>query len=802
MYIKSRNGHIKINTKVKQKFFVLFILGLFLLTNITGLPIENTKAIQTADVLPTVSINIEPNSIIYEGDLIDCDISGAESKWWWIDRNQNGIRDPDEGKHYTFQNDDPQIFRPESTPIGQDYVDLCVTASNNEGETTCSVTIKLYKIWFGEYHWHNLFCDGSYDPNEIINNTRTDDYLDWLGGSVHAERCNDTEWDMLNAALNYSNDNPCPGSFSTFPGFEYSGGTVSKNSKTGHMNVLYKHLDAERYPAEVPKSLVDKYKPYLNWDDLFYELHQNETGEGRWAIAIPHHTITGQTGLRCIFLDCLKGLGVTVIGKMGPPETNFQVLFNDLSYPTRYQAEQYRLDFLRGTEIIQGRGESIGGLTKGFPRLYYAINPNTNIFKGVLYRLIDQTWTDWGIFEASQTYDKGQQRFGFFGASDQHSLASSHLGNTTNNKGHCYVGGLTACWAVHNVRDEIFEALNTTNVYALSLLKIRVLAKANGKRFGQWNSLTTPVTISISINASSAETDGRAYPYGAEEKNADFPHNVTDIWIIKNTDNDKTNRIKAEVIHHKEFTGKNSNIYYEYVYNGELKPGDYFWIAVDQEEDPIMGVDTDQLTQPTNKHRAWISPFFVAAVGEELTANAGGPYNGIKNGLIQFHGAATGGTPPYTWHWYFGDGTTSTLQNPTHNYSNAGNYDVKLTVTDNEGKININSATAIIAKKDLKKPEVKIVRLWTSDSKAIVVPFLTVILDDDMFIMAEVADDWGIDRVEFYINNKLIYTDNSPPYSYTWVKKSLFICRYRVKVVAYDNAGNKASNIIKVWKFP
>jgi len=33
-----------------------------------------------------------------------------------------------------------------------------------------------------------------------------------------------------------------------------------------------------------------------------------------------------------------------------------------------------------------------------------------------------------------------------------------------------------------------------------------------------------------------------------------------------------------------------------------------------------------------------------------------------------------------TWYWNFGDGTTSTIQNPTHTYSSAGNYNVKLVV--------------------------------------------------------------------------------------------------------------------------
>ncbi|MFY7887152.1 MAG: SdrD B-like domain-containing protein, partial [Dolichospermum sp.] len=36
----------------------------------------------------------------------------------------------------------------------------------------------------------------------------------------------------------------------------------------------------------------------------------------------------------------------------------------------------------------------------------------------------------------------------------------------------------------------------------------------------------------------------------------------------------------------------------------------------------------------------------------------------------------------FTYFWDFGDGTTSTLQNPTHSYANAGEYDVKLIVGD------------------------------------------------------------------------------------------------------------------------
>jgi len=40
---------------------------------------------------------------------------------------------------------------------------------------------------------------------------------------------------------------------------------------------------------------------------------------------------------------------------------------------------------------------------------------------------------------------------------------------------------------------------------------------------------------------------------------------------------------------------------------------------------------------------------------------------------------------PDTWSWQFGDGGTSTVQNPTHTYTVAGTYDVTLTVTSADG---------------------------------------------------------------------------------------------------------------------
>ncbi|HHH79815.1 MAG TPA: PKD domain-containing protein, partial [Thermoplasmatales archaeon] len=67
-----------------------------------------------------------------------------------------------------------------------------------------------------------------------------------------------------------------------------------------------------------------------------------------------------------------------------------------------------------------------------------------------------------------------------------------------------------------------------------------------------------------------------------------------------------------------------------------------------------------------------------------LTVDAGGPYTGMVNTAMWFSATTTGGTPPYTYHWEFGDGETSEEQNPTHVYQSAGEYTVTLTVTDGE----------------------------------------------------------------------------------------------------------------------
>ena len=55
---------------------------------------------------------------------------------------------------------------------------------------------------------------------------------------------------------------------------------------------------------------------------------------------------------------------------------------------------------------------------------------------------------------------------------------------------------------------------------------------------------------------------------------------------------------------------------------------------------------------------------------------------------VKFTSTTSGGDENYTYLWDFGDGTSSSEANPSHTYSSAGSYTVKLTVTDgNNGRV-------------------------------------------------------------------------------------------------------------------
>jgi PKD repeat protein len=58
------------------------------------------------------------------------------------------------------------------------------------------------------------------------------------------------------------------------------------------------------------------------------------------------------------------------------------------------------------------------------------------------------------------------------------------------------------------------------------------------------------------------------------------------------------------------------------------------------------------------------------------------PEEGAPPLEVQFTLTEIAGTGPFTFAWDFGDGETSTAQNPLHTYEEAGNYDATVTITN------------------------------------------------------------------------------------------------------------------------
>jgi PKD repeat protein len=70
------------------------------------------------------------------------------------------------------------------------------------------------------------------------------------------------------------------------------------------------------------------------------------------------------------------------------------------------------------------------------------------------------------------------------------------------------------------------------------------------------------------------------------------------------------------------------------------------------------------------------------------------PRAGMRPLTVVFANHSTG--DPVAWAWDFGDGATSTAQNPEHTYAAAGAYDVRLRVTDAAGLANEQTKRAFV----------------------------------------------------------------------------------------------------------
>ncbi len=85
----------------------------------------------------------------------------------------------------------------------------------------------------------------------------------------------------------------------------------------------------------------------------------------------------------------------------------------------------------------------------------------------------------------------------------------------------------------------------------------------------------------------------------------------------------------------------------------------------------------------------------ITPVSEIVADFSASPQSGQVPLSVKFNDLSTG--IPTSWNWDFGDGSTSKLQNPTHEYTNVGLYTVRLTASNSAGSSVITKAGFINA---------------------------------------------------------------------------------------------------------
>lgn len=124
-------------------------------------------------------------------------------------------------------------------------------------------------------------------------------------------------------------------------------------------------------------------------------------------------------------------------------------------------------------------------------------------------------------------------------------------------------------------------------------------------------------------------------------------------------------------------------------FNGEVATGDWTLHVEDTAAADTGTINTWSLT--------------LSAIGEVSPQPPRAGFDVETQGLtVNFTDSSTDANNDITqWSWEFGDGVTSSDQNPMHVYAASGNYDVVLTVTDSEGNTSTSTQTVVVSDVEL-----------------------------------------------------------------------------------------------------
>jgi len=538
----------------------------------------------------TVKINTPSMITLYEGDIVDCDITGAPNIIYWKINNKS--------THTTFINDDPILFDPEPTPINEEYVTLSVHAIKNDIHIFDTVKIKIKKLFFGDIHFHSRISDGYYNIDTLYENAISDNYLDFVCSTDHAEIINNLdltppqplwmrvqnliqflmykflgrdEWQIIkDTVVKYYN----PGTFTTILGYEYSpsawypgGSPLSPNGHTDtcHINFYYRdvYLDAPEYSAHEKHTM----------DDIF-EAMAGENKIGHLNIGFPHHPLM-------------------TMGVGGSQSINWSFLANNI------EKTDDRNEILRGVETYSKWGTAIGKYSD-LPVLW-PYNPKS----------CDEHpdyWVENAFWEWSKN-DMKNQKFVMMASSDNHAVdrPGSLSMESRVSRRHPNPSGLIASYSVHNTREEIWDSMNNCTIYATQGLKIRANVRFDDKLAqGRWINATSPLNINVTAYSTFPGIDSggkQMQPHGYSPDELDYP--ISDIWIVKK-DTEK-GRPWCKIINHTEPNSDLAIINFE---DFDVEPNDFYYIVIRQKGQNLESkIKNDNV--PRDEYMAYIGPVFI-----------------------------------------------------------------------------------------------------------------------------------------------------------------------------------------------
>ncbi len=184
-------------------------------------------------------------------------------------------------------------------------------------------------------------------------------------------------------------------------------------------------------------------------------------------------------------------------------------------------------------------------------------------------------------------------------------------------------------------------------------------------------------------------------------------------------------------------------------------------------------------------------------------ADANGPYIGVINQPITFDGSNSydpDGTIIYH-EWCCGDGNAEVGEIADHIYNKTGRFKILLIVVDNDGNLDTDE-TEVLINEDL-PPNIEIIcpiknSFYMRNSYLFDLNNKT-ILFGEINISVNATDDVGINRVEFYLDDSLKFTDYNEPYNWVIPKGHL---KHNLNVIAYDIIEQESSNQLEFlqWK--